>query len=583
VNSEQESAPPSPDPARRVVARRCRPTVSALLAVGAVLAATAGLTDPSSGPDPDPATTTTTPPDGAGPVPPPATGPGPQVGATLGVAFDGESGGLAGVSASAGASVDVGAAKAGNGGLRLAADEAPSYVRWGADVVPQDQSHATTRLWFRLLSRGPGQSVDVLTVGNALQSANFDFFVNGDTGRFQWDLFRDDTAETGFVAEVGHWYLVETQVEFDGTQHTAAVRIDGVVQDPIASTGTATTVRMMAVGTTVAKSHRQDYDDIELQVGAGPMGWLADSPPSVRLDRPAHQATHIRGEVVTAEFDCGDGDHAVVSCGGTVVDGVAIDTSTLGTHVFTVTATDRAGYTASRNHTYHVVDGTDPAVDLASPGVGATYPKGATVTAAYSCADEDGGSGLAAADGCVGSVGVGAALDTRTVGAHELTVTATDAAGNATTVVRTYTVARNRPDGQVRLRSAWRFTGDGVYSRNGVGQTQSTRVGQNREAVFFVRVQNDGRSVNTFAVRGPRSDARWSVRYSVGPRNVTRAVNGGTLRFRGIRPGGSRVLRVVVRPTGRTRIGHHRYIAVTASAVTQRGAVDTVRAVIRRV
>lgn len=57
--------------------------------------------------------------------------------------------------------------------------------------------------------------------------------------------------------------------------------------------------------------------------------------------------------------------------------------------------------------------------------------------ARYSCADTASGSGLAS---CVGTVPFGSPLDTSTAGDHSFTVTATDNAGNQTTVTRHYTV-----------------------------------------------------------------------------------------------------------------------------------------------
>ena len=68
------------------------------------------------------------------------------------------------------------------------------------------------------------------------------------------------------------------------------------------------------------------------------------------------------------------------------------------------------------------VDRRAPSIDVSAPADGATYPQGAAVTASYSCGD--GGSGVAS---CVGPKG---GLDTTTPGRHEVTVTATDRAGN---------------------------------------------------------------------------------------------------------------------------------------------------------
>jgi alpha-tubulin suppressor-like RCC1 family protein len=79
-----------------------------------------------------------------------------------------------------------------------------------------------------------------------------------------------------------------------------------------------------------------------------------------------------------------------------------------------------------------------PTASLARPKEGADYKLGQVVTASYRCAERNRkGPGLAS---CVGDVANGHAIDTATVGDHTFTVTATDTAGNATTVTHHYHV-----------------------------------------------------------------------------------------------------------------------------------------------
>jgi Bacterial pre-peptidase C-terminal domain len=84
-----------------------------------------------------------------------------------------------------------------------------------------------------------------------------------------------------------------------------------------------------------------------------------------------------------------------------------------------------------------VPDTTDPTVDLRVPADGATFGRGDQVLADFDCADEQDGSGLAS---CVGTVDDGQPIDTATLGQKSFSVTATDAAGNDTTVTHTYNV-----------------------------------------------------------------------------------------------------------------------------------------------
>ena len=104
----------------------------------------------------------------------------------------------------------------------------------------------------------------------------------------------------------------------------------------------------------------------------------------------------------------------------------------------TAVAVDRAGTSSPAASTTITVDNTAPAVTVTTPGANAVYPRAASVLANYSCTDAAGGSGIAT---CAGTVAPGAAIDTATRGAKTFTVTATDAAGNATSKVVAYTVS----------------------------------------------------------------------------------------------------------------------------------------------
>jgi hypothetical protein len=80
-----------------------------------------------------------------------------------------------------------------------------------------------------------------------------------------------------------------------------------------------------------------------------------DVPPTIQLTRPADGATYRLGQGVTASYQCSDADSGVASCQGTRSDGARIDTGSIGTKSFTVTATDAAGNTATHSVTYRVV------------------------------------------------------------------------------------------------------------------------------------------------------------------------------------------------------------------------------------
>jgi alpha-tubulin suppressor-like RCC1 family protein len=81
------------------------------------------------------------------------------------------------------------------------------------------------------------------------------------------------------------------------------------------------------------------------------------------------------------------------------------------------------------------VDRLAPDMVIGAPA-GVTYTLGQTVAASYAC--HDGGSGVAS---CVGSVAVGSAIDTNSLGSKTFIVTTGDIVGNTATVAVPYTVS----------------------------------------------------------------------------------------------------------------------------------------------
>jgi hypothetical protein len=84
----------------------------------------------------------------------------------------------------------------------------------------------------------------------------------------------------------------------------------------------------------------------------------ADSTaPTITITTPANGATYLLNRVVLADYTCEDeeGGSGLASCVGTVANGAAIDTSSVGSKAFTVNAEDEAGNKASLTHTYSVI------------------------------------------------------------------------------------------------------------------------------------------------------------------------------------------------------------------------------------
>ena len=161
--------------------------------------------------------------------------------------------------------------------------------------------------------------------------------------------------------------------------------------------------------------------------------------PQVSLVTPATGASYEQHASVEAGYSCSDaaGGAGVASCNGTVADGAEIDTSSVGTKSFSVTATDGAGNQTTVTRSYTVIDVTAPTIELRSPSDGASFDRRETVAADFDCTDEAGGSGLASCDGTVKD---GDLIDTSTIGDKDFTVDAADNAGNKDSVTHTYTV-----------------------------------------------------------------------------------------------------------------------------------------------
>jgi hypothetical protein len=174
------------------------------------------------------------------------------------------------------------------------------------------------------------------------------------------------------------------------------------------------------------------------------VNYAVASPPSVTIATPPDGAAYSQGQSVAAAYSCseGAGGPGLLTsggCVGTVTDGSAIDTSSLGSHSFSVTATSQDGQSTTDTVNYAVA--APPSASITTPAANAYYAEGASVIASYTCSEGVDGPGLTVASGCAGTVASGAAIDTSTLGSHSFTVTATSQDGQSTTDTVTYTVA----------------------------------------------------------------------------------------------------------------------------------------------
>lgn len=76
--------------------------------------------------------------------------------------------------------------------------------------------------------------------------------------------------------------------------------------------------------------------------------------PSASIVTPANGATYSQGQSLTANYSCTDARSGVATCAGTVANGSSISMSSTGTRIFSVTATDQAGNSATSTVSYTV-------------------------------------------------------------------------------------------------------------------------------------------------------------------------------------------------------------------------------------
>jgi hypothetical protein len=159
---------------------------------------------------------------------------------------------------------------------------------------------------------------------------------------------------------------------------------------------------------------------------------------------PINNAAYLWTALPAADFTCIPGaGSAIQSCKATVGDqaiaaGQALPNA-LGTHTLSVTATDADGLSSTQTAIYTVTYSAvpPPPVSIRAPAQGASYRLGQAVRARYLCAATTTGPALKS---CVGTVPAGHRIDTRRLGGHTFSVSATNDQGESTTETVSYKV-----------------------------------------------------------------------------------------------------------------------------------------------
>jgi hypothetical protein len=258
-------------------------------------------------------------------------------------------------------------------------------------------------------------------------------------------------ASSGTVINTIHVGSHPYGVSSDGT-HVWVTKSEGTVSEIEASSGTVINTIHVGIGPYGVSSdgtHVWVTNSGEDTVSEIPTSYSPQ--PKASIESPASGGSYLQGALVTTTFSCteGEGGPGLESCtdsnGGSGTSGT-LETSTLGSHTYTVTAKSKDGQTATASISYTVVEAFPPKASIESPASGGSYSLGAVVTTKFSCTEGEGGSGLESCTDSNGGSGTSGTLETSTLGPHTYTVTAKSKDGQTATASISYTVGANAPE-----------------------------------------------------------------------------------------------------------------------------------------
>ncbi len=219
------------------------------------------------------------------------------------------------------------------------------------------------------------------------------------------------------------------------------------------STGTTGTLDTSAAGSHTYTVTATSQDGLSASAS---ISYTVIAPPTATITAPPGGGVYSLGQSVPTAFSCaqGSGGQPVATCvdsGGASGGSGTLDTSTYGSHSYTVTATSQDGYTGSATISYWVAN--PPTATVSMPLTGGTYALGQSVPTSFACSDET-GPGITTCQDSNGATGGTGALDTSTLGPHTYTVTAKSGDGLTSTSPPVSYQVVNGPSASISAPSA---------------------------------------------------------------------------------------------------------------------------------
>ncbi|MEP6972802.1 MAG: RCC1 repeat-containing protein, partial [Actinomycetota bacterium] len=136
------------------------------------------------------------------------------------------------------------------------------------------------------------------------------------------------------------------------------------------------------------------------------------------------------------------------------------------------------------------------------------------------------------------------------------------------------------PDGQIAKAKSGPYAGNDIYNTTGLNQTKSAKIAPGTTVSFYIQVQNDGNSSDSFTLKGPGSDSGFVVHYSKGTTDITTGVVAGTYSTTTVATDATVSFRITVKAGSSVTTGSKKTVRLLATSSGDSTKQDAVKAVV---